>query len=144
MGACCRNGQAPASMGLADDLATRLAYESLSSLSGMASKVQETIEHNRSAFANQVAMIDKQCMQKAMFAWKTHHYGKAAQRDKLRRAMNRIRRGALSRAFYAWKDHFKAKDQSKALRQKVPPPCLERLTPYAQDTASMCTRMHHI
>ena len=50
----CRKGQNPTSMGLADDLATRLAYESLSSLSGMASKVQETIEHNRKAFANQV------------------------------------------------------------------------------------------
>lgn len=50
----CRKGQNPTSMGIADDLATRLAYESLSSLSGMASKVQETIEHNRRAFANQV------------------------------------------------------------------------------------------
>jgi hypothetical protein len=66
-----RKGQAPASMGLSDDLAARLAYESLTSLSGMASKVQETIEHNRAAFANQVALIDRQVVQKAMFAWKS-------------------------------------------------------------------------
>jgi hypothetical protein len=106
-------------MGLTDDLATRLAYESLSSLSGMASKVQETIEHNRSAFANQVATIDKQVMQKAMYAWKQCHYGKQAKRDKLRRAANRILRGTMSRAFYHWKDHFKEKDKSRAMRQKV-------------------------
>jgi hypoxanthine phosphoribosyltransferase len=85
----------------------------------MASKVQETIEHNRTAFANQVALIDRQIVQKSMFAWKTYHYQKQAKMTKLRRALNRILRGTLSRAFYHWKDHYQAKDKSKAMRQKV-------------------------
>lgn len=112
-------GQAPASMGLADDLAARLAYESLSSLSGMASKVQETIEHNRRAFANQVALIDRQVMQKAMFAWRTWRAGKASKRDKLRRAMNRILRGTLSRGFYNWRDHLRENDKDRLMQRKV-------------------------
>jgi hypothetical protein len=106
-------------MGITDDLATRLAYESLTSLSGMASKVQETIEHNRKAFANQVAMIDKQVMQKAIYVWKTWHHGKRAKLDRMRRAMNRILRGALSRAFYHWKDRRQSKDRSQLMRRKV-------------------------
>lgn len=106
-------------MGLTDDLATRLAYESLSSLSGMASKVQETIEHNRTAFANQVAMIDKQVMQKAWYAWTTRTREKLAKLALIRRAFNRVLRGAMSRAFYHWKDHFKEKDKGRAMRQKV-------------------------
>lgn len=106
-------------MGMADDLATRLAYESLSSLSGMASKVQETIEHNKQAFANQVAMIDRQVMQKAMYAWKSHRAGKQSKLDKMRRAMNRILRGTMSRAFYSWRDQFKEKDKARAMKQKV-------------------------
>jgi len=112
-------GVAPHAMGLADDLAARLAFESLNSLSGMACKVQETIEHNKRAFANQIAIVDKQIMQKALFAWKTHHYGKRANVDKMRRAMNRIMRGCLARAFYAWRDQFKEKDKNRAMRQKV-------------------------
>jgi hypothetical protein len=110
-------------MGISDDLAARLAYESLTSLSGMASKVQETIEHNRKAFANQVAMIDKQVMQKAMYAWKTRHYGKKTKTDRMRRALNRILRGCLSRTFFHWKDRLRAKDRTQLMRRKacVPP-----------------------
>lgn len=115
----CRSGKAPASMGLADDLATRLAFESLSSLSGMASKVQETIEHNRAAFANQVALIDRQVIQKALYAWKLLHGQKVAKKDRTRRALARIMRGVLARAFFHWKDHYKGKDKSRAMRQKV-------------------------
>lgn len=110
-------------MGLADDLATRLAYESLSSLSGMASKVQETIEHNRRAFANQVALIDRQVMQKALFAWRTWRAGKTTKRDKLRRAMNRILRGTLSRGFYCWRDHLRENDKGRLMQRKVRSGC---------------------
>lgn len=106
-------------MGLADDLAARLAYESLTSLSGMASKVQETIEHNRTAFANQVALIDRQVMQKAMYAWKLRHGEKRSKLDKVRRAAARIARGTLARAFFVWKDHYKEKDKGRLMRQKV-------------------------
>jgi hypothetical protein len=108
-------------MGLADDLATRLAYESLSSLSGMASKVQETIEHNRRAFANQVALIDRQTLQKALYAWKTWRAAKADRRAVLRRALNRIRRGCVSRTFYHWRDHLASQEKSRMQRHKVRP-----------------------
>jgi hypoxanthine phosphoribosyltransferase len=81
--------------------------------------VQETIEHNRTAFSRQVALIERQTVQKAMFAWKTYHQNTQIKKAKLRRAFNRIQRGTLSRAFYHWKDHYQAKDKSKAMRQKV-------------------------
>ena len=108
-------------MGLSDDLAARLAYESLTSLSGMASKVQETIDHNRAAFANQVALLDRQIMQKAIFAWKLRHSDKVSKRERARRAASRILRGTLSRAFFYWKDQYKLKDKTRLMRIKVGP-----------------------
>lgn len=106
-------------MGVTDDLATRLAYESLTSLSGMASKVQETIEHNRRAFANQVATIDKQVMQKALYVWKTYVAGRRAKRRRAARARTRVLRGLLSRAFAVWQDRRQVKDRSHLMRRKV-------------------------
>lgn len=67
----------------------------------------------------QVALIDKQTMQKAMYAWKTWKAGKSDRRAKLRRALNRILRGCLSRAFYRWRDHLAAEEKSRCQRRKV-------------------------
>ena len=106
-------------MGLADDLAARLAYESLNTLSGMAGKVQETIEHNKRAFANQIALVDKQIMQKAFFAWKTHKERKAADMNRMRRAMNRIMKGCLTRAFFSWKSISEEAGRESVIIRKV-------------------------
>ena len=67
-------------------------------------------------------MIDRQTLQKALYAWKTWQAGKRDRRAKLRRALNRILRGCLSRAFYRWRDHLAAEEKSRLQRRKVPFP----------------------
>ncbi|KXZ56639.1 hypothetical protein GPECTOR_1g576 [Gonium pectorale] len=114
-----REGTAPKTMGIADDLPNRFALEQLSTLAGMASKVQAAIEHNRRVFANRVRMEDRALMKKAFDAWRAARYGSVAKQQLLRRAIMRLQRGTLSRAFLAWKDKFHLVDKYLAMRRKV-------------------------
>eukprot|EP00951_Prasinocladus_malaysianus_P048090 scaffold654505_cov47-Prasinocladus_malaysianus.AAC.1 len=45
-----REGVAPMAYGVVEDMPTRMAYEQLNALAGMAGKVQSVIEHNRRIF----------------------------------------------------------------------------------------------
>ncbi|GLC35838.1 hypothetical protein PLESTB_000499600 [Pleodorina starrii] len=114
-----REGTAPKTMGIADDLPNRFALEHLNALAGMASKVQAAIEHNRKVFAKRVRMEDKAVMKKAFDAWRAARYGSLAKQQLLRRAIARLQRGTLSRAFQAWKDKFHLVDKFLAMRRKV-------------------------
>lgn len=69
----------------------------------------------------QVALIDKQTLQKAIYAWKLWNSGKKDRRAKLRRAMNRITRGCLARAFYRWRERLAVEEKSRIQRKKVLP-----------------------
>ncbi|GLI68927.1 hypothetical protein VaNZ11_013348 [Volvox africanus] len=114
-----REGTAPKTMGIADDLPNRFALEHLNALAGMASKVQAAIEHNRKVFARRVRMEDKAIMKKAFDAWRAARYGSLAKQQLLRRVIARLQRGTLSRAFQAWKEKFHLVDKSFAMRKKV-------------------------
>ncbi|GFR41222.1 hypothetical protein Agub_g1895 [Astrephomene gubernaculifera] len=114
-----REGTAPKTMGIADDLPNRFALEQLSALAGMASKVQAAIEHNRAVFAKRVRMEDRAMMKKAFDAWRAARYGSVAKQQLLRRAIARLQRGILARAFLAWKDKFHLVDKYLAMRRKV-------------------------
>ncbi|KAG2499362.1 hypothetical protein HYH03_002937 [Edaphochlamys debaryana] len=114
-----RDGTAPKTMGIADDLPNRFALEQLSQLAGMASKVQAAIEHNRKVFANRVRHEDRAVMKKAFDAWRAARFGSIAKQQLLRRAIARLQRGLMARAFFAWKDKFHLVDKYLAMRRKV-------------------------
>ena len=54
-----REGTAPEHYGVVEDMPTRMAYEQLNVLAGMAGKVQHVIEHNRKVFERRVMAADK-------------------------------------------------------------------------------------
>ncbi|PNH12062.1 hypothetical protein TSOC_001000, partial [Tetrabaena socialis] len=114
-----REGTAPKTMGIADDLPNRFALEQLSALAGMASKVQAAIEHNRKVFANRVRMEDRSLIKKSFDAWRAARFGSLAKQQLLRRVIARLQRGLLSRAFLAWKDKYHLVDKFHAMRKKV-------------------------
>jgi hypothetical protein len=88
--------------------------------------------------ALQVALIDRQTLQKALFAWKTWHAGKRDRRAKLRKAVNRILRGCLSRAFFQWRDNIAAEEKSRMQRRKV---LTFHLTAFLGTTSKLCYLM---
>eukprot|EP00877_Chromochloris_zofingiensis_P001776 jgi/Chrzof1/1159/Cz01g42220.t1 len=114
-----RDGTAPAAMGIADDLPTRMAYQQLHVLAGMAGKVQDAILHNKRIFEQRMKYEDRNLMKKVFEAWKLVRYGSVAKQAKLKKAVARIMRGALSRAFFAWKDELHLVDKNLAMKRKV-------------------------
>ncbi|KAF8067181.1 hypothetical protein HT031_002228 [Scenedesmus sp. PABB004] len=123
-----RGGAAPAA-GHADDLPTRIAYQQLSALAGMAGKVQEAILHNKRIFEQRMLQHDAALLRQALGGWCALRSARHAKRARLRRAAARIRRGALSRAFFAWRDELHLVDRTLAMRRKV-----------AATVAAGCTR----
>lgn len=62
---------------------------------------------------------DRNLMKKVFEAWKLVRYGSVAKQAKLKKAVARIMRGALSRAFFAWKDELHLVDKNLAMKRKV-------------------------
>lgn len=60
-----REGTAPEAYGIMEDMPTRMAYQQLNVLAGMAGKVQSVIEHNRKVFERRVLAADKAEMSRA-------------------------------------------------------------------------------
>ncbi|KAF8067176.1 hypothetical protein HT031_002223 [Scenedesmus sp. PABB004] len=128
-GAALRRGGAAPAAGHADDLPTRIAYQQLSALAGMAGKVQEAILHNKRIFEQRMLQHDAALLRQALGGWCALRSARHAKRARLRRAAARIRRGALSRAFFAWRDELHLMDRTLAMRRKV-----------AATVAAGCTR----
>lgn len=85
-----REGTAPTTLGIADDLPTRFAYEQLNQLSGMANKVQQAIDRNRKVFEARMRQEDGAVVRKAFDAWRAARYGSVAKQQILRRAIARL------------------------------------------------------
>lgn len=64
-----KNGEAPANMGMADDLPMRLAAEQLHALAGMSQKVQEAIVHSQKAFEHQHLLAGRALLRKVVKGW---------------------------------------------------------------------------
>eukprot|EP00879_Flechtneria_rotunda_P013014 GHRR01013589.1.p2 GENE.GHRR01013589.1~~GHRR01013589.1.p2 ORF type:complete len:485 (+),score=206.70 GHRR01013589.1:261-1715(+) len=114
-----RDGTAPAAMGVADDLPTRMAYQQLNILAGMAGKVQDAILHNKRIFEQRLLMEDRALMKKVFGAWRAVQFGSVAKQIKLKQATARIMRGTLSRAFFTWKDELHLVDRGLAMKRKM-------------------------
>lgn len=61
---------APKAMGVTDNLPTRVAYQQLNTLAGMAGKVQEAILHNRSIFEGRIRLEEVGIMKKVRTAFR--------------------------------------------------------------------------
>jgi hypothetical protein len=81
--------------------------------------VQDAILHNKRIFEHRMMMESRSTLKKAWDAWKGARYGSVAKQQKLRRALNRIAKGTLSRAFFAWKERYGLKDKTHAMKKKV-------------------------
>ncbi|KAF5842332.1 hypothetical protein DUNSADRAFT_7646 [Dunaliella salina] len=106
-------------MGIVDDLPNRFAFEQLNALSGMATKVQDAINHNKMLFQQRMMLEDQATLRKCMQAWRAARYGSVQKQQILLRCIQRLRRGCLSRAFFAWKDRFHIVDKNFAMKRKV-------------------------
>jgi len=113
-----REGTAPEAYGVMEDMPTRMAYQQLNVLAGMAGKVQNVIEHNRKIFERRVVAADRAELSRAFKAWRAARYGSIRKQQLLARAAARIMRGKLSRAFYCWKDKFNLVDKYLAMKRK--------------------------
>eukprot|EP00775_Hariotina_reticulata_P004665 gene4665-4918_t len=114
-----RDGTAPAAMGVADDLPTRMAYHQLNILAGMAGKVQDAILHNKRIFEQRMMLEDRALTKKVFQGWRAARIGTVAKQDKLRKVTARLWKGQLSRTFFAWKDELHLVDTNLAMKRKV-------------------------
>jgi len=84
-----------AAMGIVDDLPNRFAFEQLNALSGMATKVQDAINHNKALFQQRMWLEDSAILRKCMNAWRGARFGSVQKQQVLLRAIQRIRVGVL-------------------------------------------------
>jgi hypothetical protein len=76
-----RGGKAPKTLGIADDLPDRFAFQQLQQLAGMARKVQDAIQHNKRVFEQRVLSEDMQIKKKVFHAWRAARYGTLAKQQ---------------------------------------------------------------
>ncbi|KAI8467365.1 MAG: hypothetical protein J3K34DRAFT_395113 [Monoraphidium minutum] len=114
-----RDGTAPAARGVSDDLPTRLAYQQLSVLAGMAGKVQDAILHNKRIFEQRMAQEERSLARRAFQGWLAKTRASAAKRRRGGRAAARIARGALARCFFSWREELHLVDQTLAMTRKA-------------------------
>ena len=76
-----REGKAPKTLGIADDLPDRFAYQQLQQLSGMARKVQDAIEHNKRVFEQRVLSEDMHIKKKVFHGWRAARFGTLAKQQ---------------------------------------------------------------
>lgn len=104
---------------LSDDLPSRLAYQHLSALAGMAGKVQDAILHNKKIFEQRLLMGEQAIKQRGFDAWKAHIGKKKSKKQILQRVVGRIQRGVLARAFFTWREKFHLVDKNLRMIRKV-------------------------
>ncbi|GMH34174.1 hypothetical protein BSKO_02008 [Bryopsis sp. KO-2023] len=115
-----RQGQvAGGPLALTEDLPSRLAYQHLNALAGMAGKVQDAILHNKKIFEQRLLLADMALKQRGLDAWRTYRNNRKTKEQVLQRAVARIRRGLLARAYFTWKDKFHLVDKDLQMRRKV-------------------------
>ena len=76
-----REGKAPKTFGIADDLPDRFAYHQLQQLAGMARKVQDAIQHNTRVFEQRVLSEDLHIKKKCFHGWRAARYGTLAKQQ---------------------------------------------------------------
>lgn len=115
-----RQGQIGTGAGvMSDDLPSRLAYQHLSALAGMAGKVQDAILHNKKIFEQRLLMGEQAIKQRGFDAWKAHIQKKNCRKQIIQRVVGRIQRGTLARAFFTWREKFHLVDKHLRILRKV-------------------------
>lgn len=76
-----REGKAPKTLGIADDLPDRFAFQQLQQLAGMAQKVQDAIQHNKRVFEQRVLSEDMHLKKKVFHSWRAARYGTLAKQQ---------------------------------------------------------------
>ena len=102
-----------------DDLPTRVAYEHLRALAGMAGKVQDAILHNKLVFEKRIIHQEQAECRNALLTW--HHVliKRQTKQNILARAVRRISRSIMFRVFDAWRNLISVRDRTTNRLKKV-------------------------
>lgn len=102
-----------------EDLPIRLAFEHLSSLSGMSQKVQDAINQSRNLFQRKVDKMEQSLLLKSWRGWLLVQMGFTKKKSILKRAINKMHRRKLYLAFTRWSEVFTKKKKGGTLYQSV-------------------------
>ena len=102
-----------------EDLPIRLAFEHLSSLSGMSQKVQDAINQSRNLFQRKVDKMEQGLLLKAWRGWLLVQLGFVKKKNILKRAINKMRRRKLYLTFSRWSEVYTKKKKGGTLYQSV-------------------------
>lgn len=102
-----------------DDLGTRLVYEHLNSLAGMAGKVQNVILHNKQVFERRILHQDQRLTLKAYRVWETYVLQRQSKKHRLKNAKDRLNTYRLRRILAAWMVRVCHRDQIECKMMKV-------------------------
>ena len=102
-----------------EDLPIRLAFEHLSSLSGMSQKVQDAINQSRNLFQRKVDKMEQGLLLKSWRGWLLVQMGFTKKKNILKRAINKMRRRKLYLAFTRWSEIYTKKKKGGTLYQSV-------------------------
>lgn len=102
-----------------EDLPIRLAFEHLSSLSGMSQKVQDAINQSRNLFQRKVDKMEQSLLLKSWRGWLLVQLGFNKKKNILKRAINKMRRRKLYMTFQRWSEVFTKKKKGGTLYQSV-------------------------
>lgn len=101
------------------DLETRVTYQQLKALAGMAGKVQDVILHNKAIFERRIIESESTLQRTVLVSWKAIIHDRKNKKQLLQRAVNRLSRGLLTRSFFAWTDRLRDLDRQSVLIKKV-------------------------
>ena len=102
-----------------DDLPTRVAYEHLRALAGMAGKVQDAILHNKLVFEKRIIHQEQAECRKALLTWHQLLIRRQTKQNILAKTVCRINRGILFRVFDAWRNLLSVRDRTTNRLKKV-------------------------
>ena len=102
-----------------DDLQIRLAYEQLSALGGMASKVQDAIAHNKRIFEQTVNSLNNNDKRRVFAAWRGVHFGSIEKQKKIRKVLGRMYRFRQYRIMQRWKERVGIMEPKLRMQRKA-------------------------
>ena len=102
-----------------DDLQIRLAYEQLSALGGMASKVQDAIAHNKRIFEQTVNSLNNNDKRRIFAGWRAAHYGSIEKQKQLRKVLMRMFRFRIYRIMQRWKERVGIMEPKLRMQRKA-------------------------
>ena len=102
-----------------EDLPIRLAFEHLSSLSGMSQKVQDAINQSSNLFKRKVDRLEQGMLRKAWRGWLLVQLGFVKKKNILKRAINKMRRRKLYLTFQRWSEVYTKKKKGGTLYRSV-------------------------